>query len=286
MGPHSGSLRWSDSEHDWWAKFRQADKRLSELRESEVSYLSQSPWTIRVEHSDRDDVSRVYFDLHEPIPETFSVTSGEILHNLSSALDAISFAIARENAGSGFLNDEEQQRRPEFPIVASRGGLNRWVAERRRRELYTDVDLALFWRAQSFNVMAEGFENGWFDFDRDSPKAELQIRRDPLHLLKRLSNIDKHRRLHVVLHGPNVPYWGSSGGESVREVRIVPHWTDGAVVAEIVDPPSDVINHDIQWDLCIFLSETGDRDLLVNLLDRLVGAVRQALMVISMSKDQ
>ena len=103
-----------------------------------------------------------------------------------------------------------------------------------------------------------------------------EVEFDQLSRLRRLHNIDKHRRLHVVVFSPDLPRWGSNG-KSLRRVELTQVWRDGQVVAVVDDPPSDAQDTEMVWDLRLSLDEGKHHGPLVGELRGLAESVRQCV---------
>jgi len=68
------------------------------------------------------------------------------------------------------------QRASAFPVVASRQALDRWPGKGSlRRELFTEDDLDLLWKAQTFYWAAEALSNGWIDAERGSAEWKALV---------------------------------------------------------------------------------------------------------------
>lgn len=279
-------MDWTDTSSAWWAKLSRANEHLAQVRQLERAYLDAAAWSTIYEPTGEEHWFDVRLHVDEPPPIDISLVAGDCLHNLSSALDAVAYAIAEVNVGGQLLQDEKLQRVSAFPVVASRQALDGWAPnDGLRREIYTEIDLDLLWKAQSFYWTAEAVNNDWIDVRPGSAEWSVLVQRDPLQLLRSLNNVDKHRRVHVALHGPDVPHWGTSG-ESLGEVRMAGIWQDGAVVARVYDPPSAALDTPMEWDLRLYVVERGERTKLVDLLEHLYASVAHSLTVVARGMTQ
>lgn len=270
---HPLTDKWWDKSAPWWQKWQHACSRISDVDEAEQRYLARSPWDLNRRPTERTGVSRISFRLLEQPPASIGLMAGEALHALSSALDAVAFAMASRNY-DGDLDASPLVRDSSFPVCISREELDSWVRIRRRQELFRTEDLQLFWSAQSSYWQEEAIREKWLD------KEQVGRRVDPLVRLRALHNIDKHRRLHVIPLGPHVPYWSSSGSDSRREVSISGVWLDGCDVAEIYDDPDAPVDGEMHWDLRLHLVEPPRRVLLVKELNHLALQVHRSLEVV------
>lgn len=268
--------QWVDQDCDWWVKLRHADRHIGLVAELERSYLAAEPWTLEVEPTEQPHVSNLRLRLHETPPTNLVLHAGDALHSMSSALESISYALARVFHGPGFDHDDGLQSLTEFPVKHSLADLEAWARRGRRTELYGEREIRALWWAQSYYWTATAFTEHFIGPEPGSPDEVEQQRFDPLRRLRDLHNIDKHRRLHIALLGPDVPYWGSDG-DSQRRANIGGVWRDGEVVAQVYDPPSNANDTDINWGLRVVLVEVGRRDLLVDELRRLHQVVQHSL---------
>jgi len=268
--------QWVDPECDWWVKLRHADRHIGVVAEAEQSYLAAEPWTLETEPTDQPHVSNVRLRLHEQPPADLVLHAGDALHSMSSALDSLAFALGRAFHGPDLDEDEDLQSRTEFPVKHSLEDLQAWARLRRRNELYGEREIRALWWAQSYYWTATGYTDHGIGPEPGSPDEQEHFRWDALHRLRSLHKIDKHRRLHVALLGPNGTYWGSDG-DSQRRANIGAVWRDGEVVAQVYDPPSSANDTEIHWGLRVVLVEGGRRDLLVDELRRLRQVVGQSL---------
>ena len=274
-------IDWTDSSCAWWAKLSRAREHLARLRHLEQAYLADGAWSTVYEPTEEEFWFDVRLHVDQSPPIAISLTAGDCLHNLSSALDAVAYGIAEVNVGERLAHDEMLQRASAFPVMASRQALDRWAGnDSLRRELFTEDDLDLLWKAQTFYWTGEAVNNDWIDAKPGSAEWNTLVQRDPLQLLRSLHNVDKHRRVHIALHGPDVPHWGTSG-ESLREVRMAGIWKDGAVVARVYDPPSTALDAPMEWDLRLYVAEQGERVKLVDRLGHLHGSVRQSIAIVT-----
>jgi hypothetical protein len=119
-----------------------------------------------------------------PIPiDAFSLLIGDIVHNLRSSLDFIAFELAAAHTQS--LTDD-QARQSQFPIVGDQdkeaqfgAGANNFSSRARRSISCIES------KAQNVIETVQPYKRG------------TEYREHPLWYLQELSNIDKHRYLHV-----------------------------------------------------------------------------------------
>lgn len=266
---------WADHGADWWAKVRRAEAHIETVAALESEYLGRSAWRLDGEPGPVPHRTLLRLRISEPVPVELALATGDALHGLSSALDALAFAMARATFGPALDSDDRLQRQTEFPVQLSRKALVDWWDYKQRRQLYGEDDIDALWRGQSvyWSAVARS-ELGLPDITGDEAPHEVEY--DQLSRLRGLHNIDKHRRLHVVVFSPDVPHWGSNG-TSLRRVALEQVWHDGEIVAVVDDPPSDAQDTDMVWDLRLSFDEGQHHGPLVNELRSLAQTVRQCL---------
>ena len=266
---------WGNPEADWWAKVRRAESHINDVAELERAYLKRTPWRLDPQPGPVAHRTLLTLRIEESPPIDIALATGDALHGLSSALDALAFAVARATYGPALDDDERLQRETAFPVQWSRSCLVAWWDTKPRRQLYSEGDIEALWRGQSayWSAYARA-ELGLPEITRADGLDEVEF--DQLTRLRRLHNIDKHRRLHVVVFSPDLPHWGSNG-TSQRRVALEPVWHEGLVVAVVDDPPSDAQDTVMEWDLRLSLDEGEHRRPLVSELRSLAQTVRQCL---------
>ncbi len=161
-------IRWNA---DYRAKLGRAENLFEALRSSFQAYRLANPYAPRVEADPTGDGCLLVADLVNPLPGEWNLQIGDIIHNLRSALDALTYNLAVKNLGREPTLDEV--REIQFVIVDNREAWKR-AAERRLRHLGADAVVAI-----------EGLQ----PFNYQQPHQ--------LSILRELSNIDKHRRILV-----------------------------------------------------------------------------------------
>ena len=79
-----------------------------------------------------------------------------------------------------------------------------------------------------------------------------EVAYDYLTLLDRLSNIDKHRRVHLVASWPALVYWGSDEPSRLRWRWGQPPFNDGTILGRLYQDPQhtelvpETLQHDMQ----------------------------------------
>lgn len=166
---------------------------------------------------------RVHFD---PLPDEFRLILGDCLHNLRAALDALVYELALwyldiyplpEGRASGL----------EFPVFGDRVMTTR---EHRRKIgcIHPDAQ-AVIKRLQPYNRGDE-------------------FARDPLWVLHRLANVDKHRAPHVIgnatstfAHFPDAP-------TLVSDLQVVMGFLENGAVVASYTPPVNALDTEVNMD--------------------------------------
>jgi hypothetical protein len=84
---------------------------------------------------------------------------------------------------------------------------------------------------------------------------EEEVRWDSLTLLQRLSNVDKHRTVHLVGWWPDLVYWGGNEGDPEYRSRWGrPPFEDGSLLGTLIgDPgqaaPAPRLDHEMELRL-------------------------------------
>lgn len=168
------------------------------------------PYTATVQHYPQNDsyVARLRVT-REPPTQDWSLTAGDIIHNMRSALDNLVYALAVAHSG---IPSEEQARTLQFPICDNAGEFEKRNRNIARLSSAAQADVVAI---QPYNNQREGF-------------------RHPLAVLRDLSNIDKHRHI-TVAYGevdPSVQLASPElGQEGIGLTRLNANPLDGMVVA-------------------------------------------------------
>lgn len=186
-------------------KLRRAGEHLQYLKAEIDTFINDGSvsWSPNVDTQTGDVVFRAH--IHKPIDPKWSLVMGEFLHNLHSALDAITWQLALPNA----VNPEAIQfpifkDSTEIPGARSKGGVRGYDVS--GRKLIREVD-----------PTAEPVIEPLQPYHR-VPDPE----RHPLWILSRLHNIDKHRRLHLMVSQMGVGIYRVTSGDPDAIEEITP----------------------------------------------------------------
>lgn len=237
---------WLDPESAWWAKANCAKGHIDDLAEQARAYL-RGPHKVSPEQR-RPGVTAYRLHLSQPIPASFSTTVGDALHDMRSALDCAACAVAQRHVGRDLT--EKEERACEFPICAKPSELREFFNRPPRPTLYAQREQQAMREVQPAAKHDERAAESRTDFH---PRAE-EVEYDSLETLRRLSNIDKHRRLHVVTYWPDLVYWGSDGPSKRRWQWGTPPFTNGAILGYLIDDPQHPeplpeLHHDLELRL-------------------------------------
>ncbi len=205
-------------DNPWEVKLRRAQTHRAQFDSQVADFLSTDPITIeRIESPDSTDVEHRP-TLHRLPPGELSTTLGDFLHNLSSALDSVAFALARHSKGSDLTDDEEQAT--SFPICESPDRLDRFFGqkprpnkwEKLRGTLYAEPARKAFIVAQPYRWIMVG--TGIAEAERTKRYAQ-EYEWSSLQRMRALHNLDKHRRLTLFGFRTDIFYFTSNEGADI-----------------------------------------------------------------------
>lgn len=222
------------AEAPWSLKMARAGEHIEHLRGLVAAYLGSGAYRLVSERDENE--SRLRLQIDRQPPSNWSPIIGDVLHNLRSALDSRVVAVAGDFVGRDLTDDEE--RSLALPITARRrdflnvtrpwtGAVGEQHAETLRRVV---LHLQPFgdpspWRGRHLGIVDD-------DAQAAGPHRHLTRR---LARLGRLSNIDKHRRVHVTVLAPGtVAAFGDVPGRLWWVGPGPMH--DGAVMARVMVP--------------------------------------------------
>lgn len=196
----------------WWLKLARAKKHLTELQEYTAAFSETRPYepllSINRQEDRTDYIVRAF--LQDPPDYVPAVIIGDVIHNTRSALDHIVAALTEP---------PELRERSSFPIytedITQPGFKEQRKAFAAATEGLPDDACAFVKRVQPYNRGKDAI-------------------RDPLALLNRFSNADKHRELLVTtntIHEPGTALEWEPNGPRYRQHAIGKTFENGAVVA-------------------------------------------------------
>ncbi len=171
-------------------KLERAAQHLHSLEIEVQRWAGTHPYTVAHEFDPErgQNILRVY--AHSQPPVKLSLIISDCVHSLRSALDNLAYELAEAHTGKPLPSQIAEKS--EFPIYKGRDGF-----EGNRKKKIGGIAP----RAQAIIQRLQPYERGDY------------FESDPLWVLYNLSNIDKHRRLHLVMLA--IPT-SKVGGSNVR----------------------------------------------------------------------
>jgi hypothetical protein len=153
-------------------KLDRAWEHLTSLEDEVEAFLKREPYEFDWRFDGNLRIMYIFVTPTEELPVKWAIVLGDILHNLNSALDHLVCSLAR-------LSDSEDDcTATEFPVFTGRAGFE-GKKERALRGVPEE--------AQGIIEELQPFNSG------EDPTMHV------LEVLRRFYNIDKHRRLHLVV---------------------------------------------------------------------------------------
>jgi hypothetical protein len=220
---------WQDPTSAWWAKVNRAKHHINALAADIDSFLGSTAYEVLAEPGEQPNETIYRLRMQLPIPIHFSTTIGDALHNLRSALDYAAYEMARRHVGRDLTEKEELAC--EFPIRDDPAKLDKFFSAPGRQALYGPRERQAIRDVQPAWLHDEVARRGVKELH---PRQD-EVTYDPLWLLSRLSNIDKHRRLHLTAWWPDIAYWGSDEPSHRRWRWGEPPYEDGRILGRLID---------------------------------------------------
>jgi hypothetical protein len=173
-------------EKPWDLKIQRARTQVAEFNTIVVDYLATNPAGISQELLNGNEI-HVKLHIHRQPPDVLAVLSGEIIHNLRSALDAVTFALVIEKTRIlGVPQKDGYENLIQFPIVVKKRSLSeyKFLKHFKKESFYADLQ-----EFQPYNWSKE--------FVPDNQRVEVN-KGHHLALLSELSNRDKHRGINFI----------------------------------------------------------------------------------------
>jgi hypothetical protein len=203
----------------WVAKLDRADEHVADLRREIRELLASGDFAAITDPTGRERAVRLR--IKREIPQRLGVIVGDVIHNTRSALDCL--ALAASEVGKGGALDDSEERRVQFPISRDEAEFTRQTDGRRSWLPHIRADhLRLIESRQP-----------WYPMTRaglDSAAVQNAVEHDQLTTLQTLSNIDKHRRIHLTGWYPRDIYAGTPEGITVNWRPGTGDWIHGGVV--------------------------------------------------------
>jgi hypothetical protein len=209
-----------DPEAAWWAKLRRADEHLIVVADFFHDFQATEPYTLTPEDTDNPDEVAYRLRVHREAPADLMTVVGDVLHNLGSALDSLAFGLAVRSVDRELT--EEEEGATQFPICETPDTYGEFFGDGKRPDKWQRMRGDLYGpRARKALRAGQPFywaeqASSWTDDERRQHYADNHDWSE-LRRLRRLNNIDKHRRLPALLVGwPGLFYFGSDEGDNTR----------------------------------------------------------------------
>lgn len=177
-----------------------------------------------------------------PVLVAVSTTVGDVLHNMRAALESLAFELARRSHAAALT--AAQERASTFPICESPAAFEAFFTKR-KASLYDDRARAAFRAVQPFIDLEHAHQLG-VGLDRTYPE---EFRWALLHRLDALWNLDKHRRLTLMVWWPDLFYWTSNGPTQRTAIPGDGTIADGSILLYIEgsdDGYTSELRHEVQ----------------------------------------
>lgn len=246
MLPHQ-NLSWRDPDAPWNVKLRQAERHIGYLARQIADFRSSAPYTLTPETTEAPG-RFAYRVRRRPIPVEFSAIVGDVLNNLRAALESASYEIARRGQGGSLL--PEQESAPAFPICVTPKRFEEFFTRSHRGVLYDQQARDSLRTVQPF-ALAEKASAGGSD---PGGSYEEDAKYDPLYRLNTLWNIDKHRRLTLMIWRLKFVYWFGSAEQERHFDLGDSELEDGAVAFELdANDAGEAI--DVKYEFSLVLAD-------------------------------
>jgi hypothetical protein len=179
-----GVIAMATPEHSYLLKLHRAKHHIEMLNVEVLKWIDGDNCTIRIE-PDINDIPQFFIKATiKPLPVyPVSLIIGDAIQNMRSALDHMALAMARRYTGA---LAEKVEKRSQFPIIGDKGADgNLGAGPERWQEIGIQSISAIDPKAQIIIERLQPYHKGG-DFERH-----------PLFALNYLSNLDKHRALHI-----------------------------------------------------------------------------------------
>jgi len=238
---------WLDPTSAWQLKLARAQYHIDALAAEAEAFVSAGTYSAVAEPGTQPGETVYRLQMSKPIPLHFSTVIGDALHNLRSALDCAACELARRHVGRPL--SEEEERACAFPIDGDPAKIQKFLNEKPRLALYGPGDRQRVGAVQPGWLYDHAVSLG---VGHAGPTREEEVAHDDLTLLNRLSNVDKHRRVHLVTSWPDLVYWGSNAAVQQRWTWGRPPFEDGAVLGTLYqdpghpEPAPQTLHHEMQ----------------------------------------
>ena len=223
-------LTWLDRDKPWWVKLRRADVHIRAAAGAVDAFQQSLPWRVEAEPTDQPHVVAYRLQIDREPPSDLLAIVSDAVHNLRSALDAMTYDLAVRHLGT--LTTKQEQA-TQLPIckddTAFQALLDKRISKGNQqaiRDLYGPGGVAGLRSVQPFALHSEAEACGV----TRTRTAEDDLNADALYRLNSVWTIDKHRRLPRLVWFYQDMYYG---GEPVT-------WRP-AVVSRTIAPTGQIL---------------------------------------------
>lgn len=221
------------------------------------------PYEVRQEETEQVGELAYRFRLLRPAPTEMLTIVGDALHNMRSCLDSVAYELAQSYKGD---MTEKQQAAAQFPICQTGEDFDEFFEGHRvRREIYGSQERAALRCVQPFSLREEAEKAGvsW------STSHEYEYITNELHRLQVLSNLDKHRRLPLLVWYVEFLFWNDENCSWRYAQHPHSELKDNALIGYLADPTGSRPTATVTIDLRLSLSDDpGFRNDLIGTLTR------------------
>lgn len=188
-------VTWMGRDQPWWVKLRRAGVHIREVTGAVEAFQQTRPWRVEAEPGEQPGVVAYRLHIDRQPPADLLAAVGDAVHNLRSALDAMTYDLAVRHLGT--LTSEQEQA-TQLPICKDEEAFQRLLDKKitkgnpqQIRDLYGPNGVAGLRCVQPFALSDEAKAMGV----KRARTAEEDLQADALYRLNAIWKIDKHRRL-------------------------------------------------------------------------------------------
>jgi hypothetical protein len=212
-----------------YLKLARGRHHVDQLKDDIDAYLAGKPYEVAQEAVPGGLALRLR--VHTSPPATLGLVAGDAVHNLRSALDAHLVTLAEDLCGR---LSEKQERCLQVPA-----GKDKLAQETKGWDKYLGAAVASRLRQVVEPLLGrdETAPLYWAHRHGSRPEDERELHQTLAQKLRRLtwlSNVDKHRRVHLPWMAPGSLYATAATDDEVRWAVQPPPLSDGGEVARVV----------------------------------------------------
>ncbi len=196
--------------NSWEIKVVRARELLKGLSEEIESYFEITPPKVRTELVESPDVYALVLEEIPAVPDRWSAIVGDIIHNLHSALDSVTYSIITKRAAE--LGQPIDESKIYFPFVSSPRKLRSfsgrdwfWHQKVGFEELFSAIDMMMPYYGDLRSDLAP-------------EQIEAATTNSQMFLLRKLSNDDKHRSSNLTVCSMDSSWFSLPPNADAQEV--------------------------------------------------------------------